>query len=163
MATRPSRSVIPVLRIPAPVTRTRTPLTPLPLRLTTARTIPVRPADSVCVRTVSVGHTAGAGGTNGPLTSVGVLALLLAVFASGSTPTTVAVLIRTPGSSGRTTTVIVAAPLRARVPSEQRIVAPPVHTPWLDRTETKSVPSGSESATFTFVAVSGPAFRTVSV
>ena len=91
------------------------------------------------------------------------LARLLAVFASGSAPTTVAVLIRTPGSSGRTTTVMVAEPLRASVPSEQRIVGPPVHTPWLDRTETKRVPSGSESATVTFVAVSGPAFRTVSV
>ena len=57
--------------------------------------------------TISVGQLA-AGGTNGPLTRVGVVARLFAVFASGWAPTTVAVLIRTPGSGGRTTIVMVA-------------------------------------------------------
>jgi hypothetical protein len=38
-----------------------------------------------------------------------------------------------------------------------------VHVPWLLVTETKVVAVGSASTTLTFVAVSGPAFRTVSV
>ena len=74
-----------------------------------------------------------------------------------------AVLISTPGSVGRTTIVIVARPPLAIVPRLQRTTLPPVHVPWLLATETKVVAAGSASATRTFVAVSGPRFRTVSV
>ena len=111
---------------------------------------------------MSAGHEA-TGGRNGPLTSVGVLARLLVVFDSGSSPTTVASLIRAPGSVGRTTIVTTARPPLWSARRLQRTICPPVHVPWLLLTETNVVPSGSASTTRTFVAVSGPAFRTVSV
>ena len=85
------------------------------------------------------------------------------MFASDCSPTTVAVLSSAPGSVGRTTIVIVARPPLSIVPRLQRTTRPPVHVPWLLVTETKFVAAGSASATRTLVAVSGPAFRTVSV
>ena len=88
---------------------------------------------------------------------------LFAVFASDWSPTTVAVLSNAPASVGRTTIVIVARPPLSIVPRLQRTTRPPVHVPWLLATETKVVAPGSASATRTLVAVSGPAFRTVSV
>ena len=74
-----------------------------------------------------------------------------------------AVLISAPGSSGRTTIVTVTLPPLASVPEVQRTTLPPVHMPWLDRTETKRRRQATSIDTRTFVAVSGPAFRTVSV
>src|SRR5262249_9707803 len=41
--------------------------------------------------------------------------------------------------------------------------APPVHVPWVELTETNVTPAGSESATLTFVSVTGPLFFTESV
>ena len=120
------------------------------------------PIESVRGVTVIVGQVT-TGGLNGPRTSVGALARLFAVFASGSAPTTVASLINAPGSTGRTTMVMTTRPPAAMVPRLQRTTAPPLHVPWLVATETNRVSAGRASATTTFVAASGPAFRTVSV
>src|SRR5688500_11877630 len=162
MATRPRPFVVAALYRPGPLPRIRTPRTPRPLSVTSTRTMPRVPTESERGCTVSTGQVA-TGGWNGPFTSVGALERLFAVFGSDCSPTTVAVLIRAPGSVGRTMIVIVARAPFAIVPRLQRTTRPPVHVPTFVLTEMKSVATGSESATCTLVAVSGPRFRTVSV
>ena len=89
-------------------------------------------------------------------TRVVAVAWLLAVFDSGSLPTTVAVFVISPVTVGRTTSVIVTVEPAGTVPRLQVISAPPVHVPCVVDTETKVVPAGSGSASVTCVAASGP-------
>ena len=162
IATRPRLLVVAALFRPGPLTRIRTPPTPRFLSTTTTLTTPRRPTDSDRGCTMRFGQLA-TGGAIGPRTRVGAVARLFAVFASDWSPTTVATLSNAPGEVGFTTIVIVARPPFSIVPRLQRTTRPPVHVPWLLVTETKVVAAGSASATRTLVAVSGPAFRTVSV
>ena len=87
--TTPCLSATPLVRMPAPFARTRTPGTRLPRRVTTALMVLRLPTVSVVfVETVSVGHTTTAGARRTDLTCVGSsVPRLLAVFVSAWAPT----------------------------------------------------------------------------
>ena len=104
-----------------------------------------------------------AAGMNAPLTSVVVLAVLLAVVVSASFPTTVARLNTIPVCRGVTVMVITTTLPLFIVPSSHRTRIPPVQVPWVVLTPANDTLPGSGSATTTPLAVSGPLFRTVSV
>jgi hypothetical protein len=92
----------------------------------------------------------------GAFTTTCALAVLFAVFDSGSLATTVAVFVSVPAVVAVVTSVIVTVPPLRIVPSWQVISAPPAHVPCVVETDTKVVPAGSGSARLTPVAVSGP-------
>src|SRR5829696_4639486 len=150
--------------MPAPFTRTCTPATPFPRKLTTARITPCFPTVNVRDWIVKLGQTAG-GGLNGATTNVGSSARLFAVFVSASAATTVATFRIVPGCNGRTTIVIVTVALITIVPNEQFTTRPfeLEHEPCVDDDDRYVTDSGNESATVTFVAVLGPLFNTRTV
>ena len=86
--TTPCLSETPLLRMPAPCARTRTPGTRLPRRVTTALIVPRLPTVSVFVDDGQRrAHRRRVGTERAPLTSVGSSSRLLAVFVSASAPT----------------------------------------------------------------------------
>src|SRR5262245_16839846 len=99
MRATPLRFVLPLLAMPGPRTSTVAPFTALPRFRTIAAIAERLPTESVFGPTVSVEQTAGAGfgwgfgfgvgGVSGVGTNVVAVARLLAVFGSGSRPTTV--------------------------------------------------------------------------
>ena len=117
--TTPCLSETPLLRMPAPCARTRTPETPLLRRVTTALMVLRLPAFSVFVETVSVGHTTAAGSRPRDRTCVGSSSRLLAVFVSAWAPTIAAAFRIVPGCRGRTLIVTVTVPPTGRVPIAQ--------------------------------------------
>ena len=117
--TTPCLSETPLLRMPAPFARTRTPGTRLPRRVTTALMVLRLPTFSVFVETVSVGHTTTAGARRTDLTCVGSSSRLLAVFVSASAPTITVTFRIVPGCRGRTLIVTVTVPPTGMVPIAQ--------------------------------------------
>src|SRR5262249_40352517 len=88
---------------------------------------------------------------------------LFAVLVSGRSPTTVAEFVIVPTVVAVVTIVIVTTCWLFIVPIVHCTRLPPVHVPCVELTETKVRPAGSESATLTFVSVTGPLFFTDSV
>ena len=117
--TTPCLSETPLLRMPAPCARTRTPETPLLRRVTAALMVLRLPTFSVFVETVSVGHTACAGSRPRDRTCVGSSSRLLAVFVSAWAPTITVTFRILPGCSGRTLIVTVTVPPTGMVPIAQ--------------------------------------------
>lgn len=100
------------------------------------------------------------GTLGGPSVAVHVEALF-AVFASGVVDTTVAVLASGPGELGvATTSMIVAEPPLANVPTEQTTAPVKEQDPCVGVAETNVVPAGRMSVTVTPAAEMGPAFAT---
>ena len=118
--TTPCLFETPLLRMPAPCARTRTPETPLLRRVTTALIVLRLPTVSlVFVETVSVEHTTFAGSRPRDRTCVGSSSRLLAVFVSAWAPTITATFRILPGCSGRTLIVTVTVPPTGMVPIAQ--------------------------------------------
>src|SRR6266566_2567421 len=84
------------------------------------------------------------------------LAVLFAVFDSGSLPTTITVFVKVPAVVVFTTIVIVTLSPLARVPSWQVTTLVLEHVPFVVFTETNVTSVGSVSVATTPVAVPGP-------